>query len=122
VRHRARLLFQHVEIVFQVEYLVTAAVAALATRDAFAVVLDLDARWRNAGGDSQTGPEWCRIPVGFHSDPTMAVHHQREQDLVNRKPLLGQRQQMRSLQLTGLAHRHVSSADGPVATSDAAGQ
>src|SRR2546423_9363399 len=100
----------------------TATVAALVPRDAFAVVLDLDARWPNAGSDSQTGPERRRIPVGLHLDSAMAVHHQREQDLVNREPLLDQRQQMRSLHLTGLAHRHVPSADGPVATRDATGK
>src|SRR5450432_3275786 len=81
--HRARLLFQHVEIMFQVENLVTATVAALMPRDAFAIVLDIDARGPDASGHTQTSPERRRIPVGLHFDSAVAVHHQREQNLVN---------------------------------------
>ena len=85
------LFLQDVEVVFEIQNLVSTAIAPLVAGDAPAVMLYLDQRRPHTRCHAQTRPQRRGIPVGLHLHAPLAVDQQRIQNLVNGKVLFGER-------------------------------
>src|SRR5208282_6735973 len=107
---RARLSLQHVEIVFQVENLLLALVAALVTRDAAACVPNFHGARIEPYLDRLAGFGRSRIEIGPHPHAAEPVHP-RERDLGQLETVLSERQQMRPLFDHRRSHRLTVSGD-----------
>jgi hypothetical protein len=70
----ARLVLEHVQVVFEVEDLLVTAVRALMTCDAAALVPDLDRRCGEFDLRPRAWQEWRRIGVGPHLDTAQPIH------------------------------------------------
>src|SRR5580692_482157 len=88
--HRAGLLLQYVEVMFEVENLVPAAVVAGMRGDACTVALDADECGPEARRYPQSRPERSRVPVGLYPHTTFAVHYKWIDGLVDAEDVLRQ--------------------------------
>src|SRR5271166_5106108 len=88
----SRLTLQHVEIVFEIEHLLMAFVAALVAGEAATFVPDLDATRIEPDLDRPADLDRSRIQVGSHPDAAQPVYSW-ERDIGKIKAVLGKRQQ-----------------------------
>src|SRR5579859_3207890 len=106
----ARLVLEYVQVVFEVEDVLVTTVGALVTRDAAALVPDLDRRRGEFDLRLRGWQERRRIGVGPHFDTAQPIHRP-EADLHQIEALTGQRQQMLALDRRRLTHRLLASVD-----------
>src|SRR5579859_915197 len=100
----ARLVLEYVQVVFEVEDVLVTTVGALVTRDAVALVPDLDRRRGGFDLRLRAWQERRRIGAGPHLDTPQPIHWP-EADLHQIEALASHRQQMLTPRLTSVRPR-----------------
>jgi hypothetical protein len=93
---RARLVAQHVEVMFEIQHMLAAAVAAFVAGNQAASVPDFDMQRMHTRFHPDARPDRHRIEVGLHRDAALLVD-QREHHFRQVEALRNARQQMAAL-------------------------